>query len=94
MLVDLMSKNKLGSLELFNSKKVEVLNSIADLKGKVEESEAKENENLSKFKRENEVEIAKIKASVKDLEGKFNSIEFNQIKATAREMKEILSKIR
>ena len=51
LMVDLMGKNKLGNLELFNTKKIEVLNSINALKAKVDESEAKENESLSKFKR-------------------------------------------
>jgi hypothetical protein len=49
---------------------------------------------LSKFKKDNEAETAKIKANVKDLASRFNGIEFNQVKATAREMKEILNKIR
>jgi len=40
-MVDLMGKNKLGNLELYNTKKIEVLNSISALKSKVEESEAK-----------------------------------------------------
>ena len=30
---------------------------------------------------------------MKELEGKFNAIEFNQIQATPRKMKEILAKI-
>lgn len=36
-----MSKNKLSSVEIYNSKKIEALNSINALKSKVEESEAK-----------------------------------------------------
>ena len=94
LMVELMGKNKLGNLDLFNTKKLEVLNSINALKSKVDESEAKENESLSRFKRENEVEIGKIKGYVKDLDGKFNAIEFNQIKVTAKEMKDILAKIK
>ena len=93
-MVDLMVKNKLGNLEFYNSKKMEVLNSINALKVKVEESEARENESLSRFKRENEIEISKIKLSVKDLSTRFNAIEFNQIHATSKKMKEILSKIK
>ena len=43
LMVDLMVKNKLGNLEFYNSKKMEVLNSINALKVKVDESEAREN---------------------------------------------------
>lgn len=46
---------------------MEVLNSISILKSKVEESEAKENESLSRFKRENEIEIGRIKLMAKEL---------------------------
>lgn len=38
-----MTKNKLGNLEAYNAKKAEALNAINALKGKVEESEAREN---------------------------------------------------
>ena len=41
LMVDLMVKNKLGNLEFYNSKKMEVLNSINALKVKVDESEAR-----------------------------------------------------
>ena len=49
---------------------------------------------MSKFKKDNEAETGKIKASVKELASRFNGIDFNQVKATAREMKEILNRIR
>jgi hypothetical protein len=94
LLIDLMTKNKLGNIELYNAKKIEALNSINILKNKVDESEAKENESLSKFKKDNEIEVGKIKSLIKDLATRFNTIEFNQTKVTAKEMKDILSKIR
>ena len=94
LLIDLMSKNKLGNLEFYNGRKIEALNAIAALKGKVEESEAKENESLSKFKKDNEVEVGRIKTTVKELSGRFNAVDFNQIKVNNREMKETLTAIR
>jgi hypothetical protein len=38
-----MSKNKLSNLEIYNTRKIEALNSVNALKNKVDESEAKEN---------------------------------------------------
>jgi hypothetical protein len=49
---------------------------------------------LSKFKKDNEAEVTKIKTLIKDLATKFNTIDFNQTKVTAKEMKDILTKIR
>lgn len=60
----------------------------------MDESEAKENESLSKFKKDNEAEVTKIKTAIKELAGKFNAIDFNQTKVTAKEMKDILARIR
>lgn len=38
--------------------------------------------------------MVKIKTLIKDLAVRFNAIEFNQTKVTAKEMKEVLSKIK
>jgi hypothetical protein len=69
-----MTKNKLSNIEVYNAKKIEALNSINMLKNKVDESEAKENESLSKFKKDNESEVVKIKVLIKDLAVRFNTI--------------------
>ena len=93
LLIELMSKNKLGNLEFYNSRKIQALNAIATLKGKVQESQAKQNESLSKFKKDNEVEVGRIKTMVKQLTVRLNAVDFNQIKVTNKEMKETLTAI-